>query len=649
MRLRSVAVGLVALLWAAESQAAPSFGVVSPNTKVRPADAPAMQDSAKLSAARNEFEAFQVVVRSEGGPTQGVSVRLSKPLKGPSTIPDGSVTLYRVGYYDVGQPSNSEGGAGLWPDPLIPDVDTYVGEKRNAFPFDIADGESGAVWVDVLVPQDAVPGDYEGELEVTAAGAVLGTVPMQLHVGNFVLPSTSSLASAFGMGWADPCLAHTGQVSCTTSWDEDKGNQLRAVYLRSALEHRFNISSTDYQPPFDASAAHYEKYVLPYLDGTGTSRLPGARITAVAIDGGDDKVAAWVAYAKSKSFFDRLFYYPVDEPSNATSWNQLIASAKAAHDADPDTRVIITSSILYANANGATDSVDIFVPVINFIDDKPGGEHAGNQRQTYATWESAKPNRTVWAYQSCMSHGCGECGTTTSEPYFTGWPQYVIDSSAVQNRCFSWLAFSYELTGELYFDSTLQLTTAWDADGQCEFGGSGDGTLFYPGKPSVIGGTQDIPVESIRMKLIREGREDYEYLRLAAAKDEAAAKTIASGLFPHPYECAQPAEKVEQTRAQLFAMLDVVEADAGGTGGSSGASGAGGAPGTGGSATGGSGLAPDGGSPAVIAPAAEDDGGCGCGTSPIRGAWRFSWIAAALILLRRRRCGKDAGKLPFVG
>lgn len=647
MRFRSVTVGLVAMLWAGTIEAAPSFGVVSPNTKVRPTDAPALQDGAKLSAARNEFEAFQVVVRSDGGPTQGVSVRLSKPLKGPSTIPDNNVTLYRVGYYDVGQPSNSEGAAGLWPDPLIPDVDTYVGEKRNAFPFDVADGETGAVWVDVLVPQDATPGDYLGELEVSAAGTVLGVVPIELHVGSFVLPSTSSLASAFGMGWADPCLAHTGQVSCTTTWDEDKGNQLRAVYLRSALEHRFNISNTDHQPPFDASAAHYEKYVLPYLEGTGTSRLPGARITAVAIDGGDDKVAGWVAYAKSKGFFDRLFYYPVDEPANATAWNQLIASAKAAHDADPATRVIITSSILYANANGATDSVDIFVPVINFLDDKPGGEHAGNQRPTYAAWESAKANRTVWGYQSCMSHGCGECGTTTTEPYFTGWPQYVIDSTAVQNRCFSWLAFSYELTGELYFDTTLQLTTAWDADGQCEFGGSGDGTLFYPGKPAVIGGSQDIPVESIRMKLIREGREDYEYLRLAAAKDLAATKAIATGLFPHPYECAQPAAKVEQTRAELFAMLDIPDPGTGGSGGAAGA-GSGGSSGAAGTATGGGGPGPDAGAPAVIGTDPAEDGGCGCRTSPAGGAARFSWLAAALVVLRRRRCGKDGRKLPSI-
>src|SRR5439155_9907289 len=47
-------------------------------------------------------------------------------------------------------------------------------------------------------------------------------------------------------------------------------------------------------------------------------------------------------------------------------------------------------------------------------------------------------------------------------------------------------------------------------------GGNGDATLFYPGRPDVIGGHTDIPVESIRLKRVRDGLEDYEYLVLLA-------------------------------------------------------------------------------------------------------------------------------------
>ena len=49
--------------------------------------------------------------------------------------------------------------------------------------------------------------------------------------------------------------------------------------------------------------------------------------------------------------------------------------------------------------------------------------------------------------------------------------------------------------------------------------------------PAVIGGQSHIPIESIRMKRIRDGREDYEYLRLVAAKARAPyARATASSV-----------------------------------------------------------------------------------------------------------------------
>jgi hypothetical protein len=60
------------------------------------------------------------------------------------------------------------------------------------------------------------------------------------------------------------------------------------------------------------------------------------------------------------------------------------------------------------------------------------------------------------------------------------------------------------------------------------YGGNGDGTLFYPGRPDTIGGTTQIPVESIRLKLIREGLEDYEYLLLLASR--SSRKNVATSV-----------------------------------------------------------------------------------------------------------------------
>ena len=45
---------------------------------------------------------------------------------------------------------------------------------------------------------------------------------------------------------------------------------------------------------------------------------------------------------------------------------------------------------------------------------------------------------------------------------------------------------------------------------------NGEGTLLYPGRPDKIGGRTHIPVSSLRLLMIREGHEDFEWLTKAA-------------------------------------------------------------------------------------------------------------------------------------
>jgi len=533
------------------------FGVVSANIKVRPKQRPATTAQAMLRAARNELEAFQIVFTASQQ-VAGVSLALSKTLTGPSgaTIPARNVVFYRVGYYQVGTASNLEGAAGRWPDPLIPDVDTYVGEKRNAFPFVVPRNESRVVWTELLVPRDAKAGRYQGEIQVRVNSKVVGKVPLSLQVGRFTLPSTASLRSAFDMDYAQPCMAHMGNDTCAPKWDPTAAYTLRERYVRAGLEHRFSIFNIFFQPPFDSPA--FDKHMMPLVRGTGRTRLAGAKVTAVRLDA-TEQLDKWIAYAKARGFFDRLVHYPIDEPGDdAAEWDEFKRQAKRLHQLDPKARILMTASIQETDKAGATELVDWFVPVINSLEDRPdsGSIFAGNQLPKYQTWLNTKPGRELWAYQSCMSHGCGACGEPSPEKGDTGWPNRVIDSSAVQNRAIPWIAFRFNLSGELYFEVAEQLNKAWLANGQCKFSGSGDGTLFYPGTPATIGGKTHIPIESIRIKLIREGMEDYEYLTLLARRDSAAARAIAASLFARAYDCAQPAAKLEAARNKLFELLD---------------------------------------------------------------------------------------------
>lgn len=610
------ALGLVVFLFSSVALADVTVGVVPSTQKVRPADKPKVAASATLRAARNEFEAFQIVLSGGTAATTVNGVTLSKPLSGTSgSIPAADVVVYVERYYDVAVPSNDEGAAGAWPDPLVPDVDTYVGEKRNAFPLTVPPNETRVVWVDVLVPASQAPGDYAGELQIDGASGKLGTVPITLHVGTFSLPSTATPQSTFGLGFNGPSLAHCPATPYPYCGDPtgEKSNALRALYLVAGLEHRITLNATEFQPPQNGGNDRvlYEKYVLPLVNGTGKTRLAGAKVTTVQLDAAPSEYSAWITYGKSKGMFERLFIYPVDEPNGSSSqWTTFKNDADALHALDPAAASQITSTITEAKKFAADEKVDIFSPVLDEMYGRPGSGFPGDQRATYDAWQKAKAGRRVWMYQSCDQHGCGSCKTPSPGVDYVGWPQRVIDSTGVQDRAFEWWSFLENTQGELYFAADYQLAGAWDKDGQCAFSGSGDGTFFYPGKPSVIGGTKDVPVESIRLKLIREGMEDYEYLVQAAAIDPNKARQIALALFPKAYECNQPPEKLEAARAELFAMLDKP-----------------------GSPTGDGGVGVDGSTndDGGTNPAAGSDGGCSCEVGPRTSSGSASLLAIAFV------------------
>ena len=542
------------------TQAQINFGVVTPNLKVRPNDRPPLANFVSLKAGRNEFEAFQIVLHS-GQRWDGISVRLSQPLRHPSgaTIPVANVVLYRAAYYELSVPSNLEGAPGRWPDPLIPVVDTYVGERRNAFPFELPADESRVVWVDILVPIDAAAGIYEGELAVERNGNSLGTIPVQLVVGDFTLPSTSSLRSAFGVSYHNICRAHTGTSTCSPTYNYLTGIEMRERYVRAALEHRFTLDEPFFEPPHVVNPEPAARLILPLINGTSNIvRLPGAKLTTIRVrETTGEGLRGFLDYATANGFYDQLFFYPVDEPHERPAWVAYSERRDLFRQTVTDVPTILTTAIQDSDEFGVTEQIDIFVPTINQLEERLNLDtpYDGYQRPKYDDWLRADPARELWAYQGCISHGCGACGAPTNSPIYTGWPARVIDGPAVQTRAMPWLLFSFDVSGELYFAVDEQLQTAWEPDGQCKFSGSGDGTLFYPGTPARIGGQTGIPIESIRMKLIREGMEDYEYLKLAAREDSDAAYRIARTLFPHAYECDQPAAKLEAARAELFEIL----------------------------------------------------------------------------------------------
>jgi hypothetical protein len=259
-------------------------------------------------------------------------------------------------------------------------------------------------------------------------------------------------------------------------------------------------------------------------------RLPGAQLTAIEVNGGpylDD----WRKMANAGGFAEKAFLYACDEPgSNRRHWKGCKQAARQTKRW-PGLEALATGTIRAADRFKASGALDILVPIVNWIDDREGA-YAGDQRPTYDEFLAAG-GKELWLYTACPSHGCA--GDPGGDPYYEGWPSYVIDQPPSEHRSMGMIAFEYGATGELYFDTTSELKRAWKS--QFAFGGNGDGTLFYPGTPKRVGGSSHIPIESIRLKRIRDGHEDYEYLNILAARGQGAeAMAIARGLFPTPYE-----------------------------------------------------------------------------------------------------------------
>jgi hypothetical protein len=541
---------LVFFAWALAAAGAAQAASVSVETamvKVRPGDAAPAGTGAALSAAANEFEPFQIVIDGEATGATGVSASVSD-LVGPggAVIPAAGIMLYREGLYNVAVPSNSEGAVGPWPDPLVPGVDAYFSETRNAFPFDVPAGELRAVWVEVFVPPGTPAGEFTGAVTVSGEGLTETAVDVNLLVRGFELPSTATLKSAFGVRW-NVCAAHLGSYeACGDVGIED----YLVLYGRAALDHRVSLEAVIYYGPDGADWSRFDSRYGPLLDGTAPTRLAGARQTTIRMMGDDSQLQAWHDHFEAEGWLDRLFDYTCDEPPMGCDWSEIPVRAAPVHTAG--IRTLLTTNIAELTSHDLLDDIDIIVPVVNHLHDKGGS----STRPDYDAFLASGAGKELWMYQSCMSHGCGDGCVETTDDYFTGWPSTMIDVSAMQNRAMEWISFIYDVGGELYFETTYDLPTAWDD--QCDFSGNGDGTLFYPGTPARIGGTSHIPVESIRLKLIREGMEDYEYLHtLCGLGDCEMARAEAGALFAAPYEsdAASPAD-LYAARSRIAARIE---------------------------------------------------------------------------------------------
>jgi hypothetical protein len=577
-----------------------AFTVIGPTQKVLPNCPVPSGDTtgAQLFGARNEFVSFQVVIG--GRAASNVRLVLGKALAGVDetlagvgeTIPAANVTIYREEYYTTTTASTAMRPIGRWPDALIPSVDPLYGEERPGFAIaTLPAGENRVFWVDVLVPMTQQQGLYEGELVLRSDGLDDRPIPVRLEVRNFTLPSTSSLRSLFKIHPRGPFRATYPQQT-TRPPQAEVVWAINYDYARIALENRITIANIQFQAPAftnpPAIDANVERYQLPLINGTAETRLRGARTTTFAFDTAENW-AAWKQQAELGGFADRSVLYALqcDEPKPPKdgapphSWSACKTAVEVAHGSVlephwPKLPNVVTASIQEVNKADFLRYTDILAPLISQMHgdtqmhvDENWSKYVGNQRECYNDFLK-ETGKEVWMYTSCIAVDCiGDYPDQNKvTPDWEGWADYTIDAAASQNRAMGWLAYLYDVSGELYYavdqrlarfdEDHLLVSTAWTD--QWFAGGNGDGTLFYPWDKDRVGGKTAIPIESMRMKLIRNGHQDYEYLRLAGVNKKGdEARAIARKLYPSTFETIATDAEVEAARLELAGLAEGVK------------------------------------------------------------------------------------------
>jgi hypothetical protein len=438
-----------------------------------------------------------------------------KPARGKA-IPASRITLYREHYMEVNKLSpKSKGELGWYPDALIPFVDPGTGKPPSparfaAAPFDVPANANQPLWVDVLVPKDATPGEYRGEITITAEGATPARVPVRLTVWNFTLPDTPSMRTHFGDADLNPLLSRPPKIAAWQSLDERAQRNLQTDYAELIAAHRICPPV----PPFLMPKINEDGIIDPKPTHAGLKQwierfhITGLPVRFLGMDGrgwkgdplGADRernrryISSLWAYLKANGWDKMAYLYVVDEPSTREAYAEVRARAEFVRETAPGLKVLCTEQPNPQDEvwGSLVGSVDIWVPIWPHFEEGPVKDRlaAGDE---------------VWSYTALCQ---GRRGEDT--------PFWELDFPLLNYRMPAWTSWHYGLKGLLYWSTTSWLSTpdVWTDPLTYRKEYNMEGSLLYPGVDAGVRGL----VSSVRLKQIRDGLEDYEYFKLLAER-----------------------------------------------------------------------------------------------------------------------------------
>ncbi len=566
--------GLLSLAFPGAARAEWQVWTLTETRHVLRSDPPATSTSVQLGAARNEWVSFQILLRSDT-PVNGVSVEAGD-LGGPAgaALRRDQARLYRQHqlHLETGTYRNDAFKPDWYPDSLIPFRHPMTGEKLEgaritAVPFDLPANETHGFWVDLYASTNTPPGDYGGVYRVTAADGRTKEIPVSLTVWNFGLPQTPTLVTEFGSPRLRDYYRQRAQAAKEPEPSDWAAVEAQCAQLLS--EHRFNAT-----PP--------REMLTPQPQPDGSFQIPPRQVQALrefvdhyhvnalctphpssAVKDPEtrrDRLHAWLAaFDRAAKELDRpavVFYtYLKDEPNTLEDYRYVQKWGRAVREARSVLKVLVVEQPWTAPGQDGADSawgdlygaVDIWCPLFSL-------HHQDSAAKRQALGE------TIWTYTALCQ------GPPT--------PWWHIDFPLLNYRVPAWMAWRDGMKGLLYWggmsywpqtDDPWTQAPFYTGSGRPQQGRkgivfNGEGSLVYPARAVGYDGV----VPTIRLKALRDGIDDYEYLALLQRLGQAAeAQKVVRSLTESFFQWDKDPVAYEKARTRLAAMI-VTAADASG-------------------------------------------------------------------------------------
>ncbi|MBI4342289.1 MAG: DUF4091 domain-containing protein [Candidatus Omnitrophica bacterium] len=424
----------------------------------------------RLALARGEYESAQIALIGGVTPARVTVAVGALTHQTGAVIPPGVIEVRRVDYVKTTKPYYPVTHVGSWPDAL-----------PEAAVVDVPAKAVQPVWITLGAPDSLPAGRYQGAVTLTDEAGRAESLNLDVTIWDFTLPRTSHLKTAFDLYQGRLERAYREFVPGGAAW-EGRFDELRQRYMLNLLKHRVSpVWGAD--PTTSRFAWDVKRYLDRGLTAFGVGSFGGSHGNNWPEDPVElAQTMVWYRQAAFElslsSLLNEAYVYTYDEPTPGDP--QAAAVMAAIHREAPGLKNLLVMQHAPDPVKHAAwfKDADILCLRITAFDPE--------QAQRFQAM-----GKEVWLYVSMPGH-----------PF----PSLQIDYPAMAHRVIPWMAWKYGVSGLLYWSVNF-----WEGDpltNPAAFAPeqNGDGILYYPGP--------DGPVPSIRLEVLRDGIEDYEYLVL---------------------------------------------------------------------------------------------------------------------------------------